>query len=410
MEIRFVRPEEEAALAKNIVTGFPSKTPPELLARLGKELREPEEGLFLGCFLDDGSLAGSILMMDFQLNVRGRMMKMGGIAYVSTSTIHKKEHVARNLIRVACGIFVGTGTPVGALHPFNPAFYEKMGYGYCNEMMMYAPRPQYIRSYGDKSDLSYATETDREELLAFYRKWARKQNGATIHPFMDVHRIFDSPYVVICRRNGRITGYLTFSFEEVDHYTDMYHDLKVPEMIYEDRETLQQFLTFLASQTDQIDRVRIYSPVESFQMYFTNPDSGENRAHDGAIQEIGRKTMGFLFRILDVEAYFKEQTHCEHQCECSFILELAVSDSFIEANNRSFYLSVSGKEVCLTEETCADVRLECDIEDLSSLVIGAISLKDFLWSDRMRCSDEARTADLQSALGWSEKPRNYTYF
>ena len=52
MEIRFVRPEEEAALAKNIVTGFPSKTPPELLARLGKELREPEEGLFLGCFLD----------------------------------------------------------------------------------------------------------------------------------------------------------------------------------------------------------------------------------------------------------------------------------------------------------------------------------------------------------------------
>ena len=70
MEIRFVRPEEEAALAKNIVTGFPSKTPPELLARLGKELREPEEGLFLGCFLDDGSLAGSILMMDFQLNGR----------------------------------------------------------------------------------------------------------------------------------------------------------------------------------------------------------------------------------------------------------------------------------------------------------------------------------------------------
>ena len=31
MDIRFVRPEEEAQLARNVVTGFPSKTPEALL-------------------------------------------------------------------------------------------------------------------------------------------------------------------------------------------------------------------------------------------------------------------------------------------------------------------------------------------------------------------------------------------
>src|SRR5699024_11288579 len=162
-----------------------------------EELVSPQEGRYLGCFDDEGVLIGSLLMMDFQQNIRGKLMKMGGIAYVSTGFLRKKEHVARNMIRVAIGVFAGTGTPVGGLHPFNPAFYGKMGYGYCNESMMYSPKPQYIRSYGDKSGLAYAGPGDEEEILEFYRNYARKTHGATIHPYMDRHRIFDMPYVVV---------------------------------------------------------------------------------------------------------------------------------------------------------------------------------------------------------------------
>ena len=95
---------------------------------------------------------------------------------------------------------------------------------------------------------------------------------------MDPHRIFDMPYVVVCRRDGRLTGYFTFDFVAVDHYTDMYHDLLVPEMVYEDLDTLRQFMTFFASQVDQIERVRILSPDPSLTMLFHNPDTGENRA------------------------------------------------------------------------------------------------------------------------------------
>ena len=286
MDIRFVRPEEEAQLARNVVTGFPSKTPEALLHNMAGELKSPEEGRYLGCFDDSGNLMGSSLLMDFEVNVRGKRMQMGGTAYLSTGFLHKKEHIAKNLVRVGLGFFAKTGRTVGALHPFNPAFYYKMGFGYCNETMMYSPRPQYIRSYGDKSGLSYAKPEEEEEILEFYRKYAGKTHGATLHPFMDRHRIFDMPYVVVCRREGRITGYLTFEFAEVEHYTDMYHDLVVRELICEDIETMKQFLTFFASQTDQIERVRIYTYEESFHMLFTNPDSGENRAFDGAIQEI----------------------------------------------------------------------------------------------------------------------------
>lgn len=410
MEIRFVRPEEAEQLGRNVLTGFPSKTPKALLDNMESELRKPEEGRYLGCFDGEGTLIGSVLLMDFELNVRGKMMKMGGMAYVSTGFLHKKEHIARNLIRVGMGIFAGTGTAVGALHPFNPAFYHKMGYGYCNETVMYSPKPQYIRSYGDKSGLAYAKPEDEEEVLEFYRRMARKTHGATVHPFMDKHRIFDMPYVVVCRKNGKITGYLTFEFVEVDHYTDMYHDLAVREIICEDMETMKQFLTFLASQEDQIERVRIYTYEENFHMLFTNPDSGENRAFDGAIQEVGRKNMGYMFRIFDVRQYFMQQTHCDRMVEREFVLELQVEDSFVESNNGSVFLEIKGTRVLLTDRKPADVVLKTEIADLSSFVMGAIPLEAFLWTGRMECSDRSYVQEIQNALGWSQKPKNYTYF
>ena len=410
MEIRFVKPEEVQQLARNVQTAFPSKTPQALLDNMPGELVHPDEGRYLGCFDDDGIMIGSLLMMDFQMNVRGKMMKMGAPAYVSTSFLHKKEHVAKNLLRVQMGVFAQTGTAVGALHPFNPAFYHKMGYGYCTEQVMYSPRPQYIRSYGDKSGLSYAKPEDEEEILEFYRQYARKTHGATIHPFMDKHRIFDEPYVVVCRRNGRITGYLTFDFVEVDHYTDMYHDLAVREIICEDMETMKQFLTFFASQTDQIERVRIYTYEEYFHMLFTNPDSGENRAYDGAIQETGRKIMGFMFRILDLDEYFRQQNYCDKPVSREFTLELQVDDDFMESNDKTIQLHIKDREVKLVSGQRADVVLKTNIADLSSMVIGAIPLEAFLWTGRMECSDTAYAQDIQNAIGWSQKPKNYTYF
>ena len=77
MEIRFVEPAEVEQLRRNVQTAFPSKTPQALLDNMPEELVRPEEGRYLGCFDDDGTMIGSLLMMDFEMNVRGKMTKMG---------------------------------------------------------------------------------------------------------------------------------------------------------------------------------------------------------------------------------------------------------------------------------------------------------------------------------------------
>ncbi len=410
MEIRFVLPEEAGQLKRNVLTAFPSKTPDSLLQNMESELHQPDEGRYLGCFDDNGTLTGSILMMDFTLNVRGVMMPMGAAAYVSTNFLHKKEHIARNLLRVLMGYYIKLGTPVGCLHPFNPGFYRKMGYGPCMEAYFYMPKASSIRSFGHKADLCYAEEKDREEVLDYYRAWAARTNGATVHHYMDPHRIFDMPYVVLCRKNGRITGYLTFEFVEVDHYTDMYHDLCVREMIYDDVDTLEQFMTFFASQFDQIDRVRIYSPDPYLHELFLNPDSGENRAHDGCIHEIGRRTMGNMIRLFDIPGYFAVQTHCQYPVSRPFTLALDVTDTFLPQNNSVFLLRIEGSTVTRTDDGAPDVALAADISDLSSLVIGAVPLRELVRLGRVRLGDAGYLDDIQRAIGWDEKPCNYTYF
>lgn len=65
MDIRFVLPSEAGQLARNVVSSFPSKTPELLLKNMEGELRRPDEGRYLGCFDDDGTLLGSILMISF---------------------------------------------------------------------------------------------------------------------------------------------------------------------------------------------------------------------------------------------------------------------------------------------------------------------------------------------------------
>lgn len=410
MDIRFVLPEEVGQLRRNVLTAFPSKTPDALLRSMEGELYQPDEGRYLGCFDDNGTLAGSILMMDFTLNVRGVMMPMGAAAYVSTNFLRKKEHIARNLLRVLMGYYAKLGTPIGCLHPFSPSFYYKMGYGHGNESTYYTPRTRDIRSFGDKSNLSYAEPEDQEAILEYYRAYAARTHGATVHHFMDPHRIFDMPYVVLCRKNGRITGYFTFEFVEVDHYTDMYHDLVIREMIYDDLDTLRQFMTFFASQVDQIERIRFLSPDEHLHLMFLNPDSGENRAHDGCIHEIGRRTMGYMVRLFDIPTYFAQQTHCETPVSRPFVLALDVKDDFIEANNGIFLLRIDGDSVRLVADAPPDVVLTTGIAELSSFVMGAVPLRQMLAHGSMLLHDESYADDIQRAIGWSVKPKNYTYF
>ena len=89
---------------------------------------------------------------------------------------------------------------------------------------------------------------------------------------------------------------------------------------------------------------------------------------------------------------------------------LQVDDNFIEGNNGTFLLNISGSTVEVVEHAQPDVTLSADISTLSSLVMGAFSLDEALRLGRLTFSDHGYAADVQRAIGWSRKPVNFTYF
>ena len=87
-----------------------------------------------------------------------------------------------------------------------------------------------------------------------------------------------------------------------------------------------------------------------------------------------------------------------------------MTDTFLPHNNSVFLLRIEGSQVALVEDGTPDVALQIDISDLSSLVIGAAPLKELVRLGRARLGDASYLHDIQCAIGWDEKPCNYTYF
>ena len=86
--------------------------------------------------------------------------------------------------------------------------------------------------------------------------------------------------------------------------------------------------------------------------------------------------------------------------------EMCIRDS-------TYLLRIQDKTVTLLPESSdvqPDTLLTADISDFSSFVIGAVSLSELLRLGRVQLSDPSFARDVQNAIGWDEKPCNYTYF
>ena len=92
------------------------------------------------------------------------------------------------------------------------------------------------------------------------------------------------------------------------------------------------------------------------------------------------------------------------------MLELQVEDCFLKDNTGSYFLRVSGDRVELVGNATPQVTLRTDIAALSSFVMGAYSLDKAVARGVMELSDPTYLSEVQRAIGWHEKPVNYTYF
>lgn len=346
---------------------------------------DPTTHLF-GAFRD-GALIGGMRLFDFRVNLFGTKIDAGGVGLVAVDLLHKKEHVAKELIGSFIRHYQRRGATLAMLYPFRPDFYKRMGFGYGTKANQYRIKPASLPRGTSKANVRYLTAADAPALLACYQRFAERNHGLFDRSERHFPQLLSNPEVIGVgyERNGAIEGYLCFNFKPVkpDHF--MLNDAIVQELVYENSAALGELLAFLHAQADQINAIVLQTQDEAFHHLLTDPRNGTD-TNVNLYHESNTQGVGLMYRVINAAGSFGVLR--EHNFGGQSVrLKLTIADSFIPDNAGSTVVAFENGQATISDGA-ADVAINLDIADFSSLLVGAVGFKALHRYGLARISDE----------------------
>ena len=331
---------------------------------------------FYGAFRD-GTLLGGMMLHDFTMNVFGVQVPTGGVGRVATDLLHKKQHVAKDLIAFFLEHYRSRGTPFATLYPFRPDFYKQMGFGYGTKVNEYRVRPSDLPS-GERSHVAYLTPDDVTALAECYGRYQARTHGLIQRPDDTFAPWLANPKsrFIGYRRDGRVEGYLVYTVKQVDERNFLSHDLIVEELVYEHAAALRALLAFLNAQADQFRYALIHTQDEQFHFLLRDPrnNTGEVIPHVVLAHVTNAQGAGIMYRVLDSAAAFRVLAAHDFGGQ-SLRLQITVADSFFPANDGSVTVDFREGRARVVEGGAYDAAIRLDVADFSSLLLGVVTFK-----------------------------------
>lgn len=416
-EFRKLEKEELLSFARIAVNAYPAfkisseEDIQKYAARLQKHWDVDPRVDYFGLFRE-GSLLGGFCMWDcFRLNLLGTTVRAGGIGNLAVDLMHKKEKVARDIMASTLRHFRAKGVNVVTLYPFRPDFYRKMGFGHGTKINRYSLRPADLPKGVSKEHVVYLTREDADQIHACYMRYFSRTNGMMAKAPPEMAAVFDSPNVKVagCKRDGKVTGYMFFTFRPDPQGRFLVNDIVVRELVYDTRQDLGELMTFLHSQADQVRRVVIDTQDESFYFLPVDPRDGSEEMIPSVFHVIGAHGIGLMFKVVDVAGVFNalgDHSFGGETCR----LRITVDDSFTPENSGSTIVHfASGRPKVMGEGDGWDVEITMDIAEFSSLLVGAVDFTSLYNYSLAGVSDEKYLAAIDR-LFRAPKPICFTAF
>ncbi len=306
----------------------------------------------VGAFLDKNpvGMAKYIPMVE---NIRGSLLKMGGVASVATLPEHRRKGLAKALVIHLFEKMNRDGYYVSTLYPFRESFYSALGY---------AKLPSRIHASIDPANI-----TRDDHLLANYSVIRTRvgERYETIHKFLGelsrkIHGmgIFEKPpppsnperWLVTIEKEGKIEGILQY---RIDGFT---RPLRIMRFFYRDAEAREALLSYLSMHVDQVSSIELdIHPHE-------NIDFWGNDLYPALSKPMWVPSpMG---RIINVEKLDKKINLPSKQETVT--IPLAIEDKHCSWNNQSFLFSNEYGILRIEPESSAVETIT--IETLSAMV------------------------------------------
>jgi predicted acetyltransferase len=414
IETRPLSPKDFDAAARIFGDAYPgikiaSEEERKRFSERALKLHEEEPTAHFHGLFRDGELQGMMCFYDFSANFLQARILVGGIGQVAVALPHKKEHVAKEMMRYYLRYYRDRAAPLTALYPFRPDFYRKMGFGYGTKMNQYRVKPSALPKGPSKANARYLTESDRAGLVACYQRFVDRTHGMMAKSESEIRRIFANPQhrLVGYEKDGVIQGYLLFTFETGK--TFILNDIQVKELVYENVEALSELMTFLHSQADQIRHVIINTQDEYFHYLLLDPRNDSQRLIPDVYHESNAQGVGLMYRVIDVPGTF-DLLHEHDFGGQTCTLELDIIDSFLPENAGCTLLRFEGGRVQRLEAGEHDLSLRLDIAEFSSLLVGSVDFRSLYRYGLAEVSDPAYVATVNRIFAVEQKPICTTSF
>jgi predicted acetyltransferase len=355
-------------------------------------------------------LLGVTRLLRLRMNVRDAQVLTGGVSIVAVDLAHKKEKVAHDLMRFCLNRCRAEGMPLAALYPFRPDFYRRMGFGYGAPSTQYAVAPDSLPNTGDKTHVRLLIEDDTAAMRDSYARVQARTHGLMVKSETDMRSLLTGEARAVgVVRDGIITGYLSFTFENDPERNSALDTLHVKELVYETPEALGSLLAFLRSQVDQVYRVAIETQDEYIHHLFSDPRDTSGRIFPFVAHQVGARGLGVMYRVTDTRMAIQTLAGRRFGAERCRVA-ITVRDSLLPENDGVYVIQLEEGRARLVVGDGYDVAIALDVADFSSLFMGVIDATHLHRYGLAEVSDPARVETLDQIFATPSKPICTTAF
>lgn len=364
----------------------------------------------VGLFRDE-RLLGGMRLHDFTMNLFGAMTPVGGVGMVAVDLLHKKQHIAKKLLKYFLRTYRTQGAALALLYPFRPDFYRKMGFGYGPKKSRYRVQPGALPRGNRPTHLRDLNKDDIPALLACYERYTQRTHGMIARAKSDFERLLDRPNIRVIgyKANARLSGYMAFTFVSACDENFLRNNLHVVELLYTSREALAELLTFLAIQRDQVNRVVIDTLDDAFHVLMDDPRNGDPALIRSVYHPTNAQGVGLMYRVLDVPGLLAALRHHDFGGQ-TVRLRITLEDTFLSENAGSTVVAFDAGRATVVNGANADVEIYLNVTDFSSLVIGAVDFERLYTYGRADISDVSDLETVQRLFAVPRPPICMTSF
>ncbi len=376
-------------------------------AKVLRDMDLDERTKFYGGF-EDGRMASIMKLIDFDINLYGKMQKATGVMSLAVHPAEKKKGWALDSVRYSERYARERGSLVNMFLPFSMGFYRGMGYGLGSRMDEYHLPTLNLPRCKDLSHIRMMTLSELDRILACHTRFAEKTHGM-LTKFEEEVRILRGDTAVLFagwEEEGELRGYVMYRYEDAhaDNYTIT--RISVEDLVYDSGEVLRALLGFLRNQADLAQTILIRTGEPEFYQLLDDPrDVCDHYINYGYLQT-NVSAVGNMYKVLDPDVFVNALRYRRFP-KADLAVCFEYEDEMEHRQDKlvlRFVPEGDGSRWEASKDGDAEVKICCRKADLPSLLMNSCRLASMLRLGAMQISDPAYGKTLDDLLYYSQQP------